>query len=71
MLDMCKKYDKDGNGTIEFDEFLEMSKVRTAQQLSFVTRLLLSPPAAQHACVAAVVELVLPTRHVVGKENVM
>jgi Ca2+-binding EF-hand superfamily protein len=28
MLDMCKKYDKDGNGTIEFEEFLEMSKVR-------------------------------------------
>lgn len=28
MLDMCKKYDRDGNGTIEFEEFLAMSKVR-------------------------------------------
>jgi hypothetical protein len=34
MLDMCKKYDKDGNGTIEFEEFLEMSKVRRSHDLA-------------------------------------
>eukprot|EP00878_Enallax_costatus_P000263 GHUV01000330.1.p1 GENE.GHUV01000330.1~~GHUV01000330.1.p1 ORF type:complete len:163 (+),score=49.00 GHUV01000330.1:236-724(+) len=27
MLNLCKKYDKNGDGTIDFDEFLEMAKV--------------------------------------------
>ncbi|WIA31030.1 hypothetical protein OEZ86_001068 [Tetradesmus obliquus] len=39
MLDMCRKYDKDGNGTIEFEEFLEMSKVLVGSRKNFTESL--------------------------------
>eukprot|EP00882_Tetradesmus_deserticola_P005600 GHRQ01005896.1.p1 GENE.GHRQ01005896.1~~GHRQ01005896.1.p1 ORF type:complete len:149 (+),score=57.69 GHRQ01005896.1:460-906(+) len=39
MLDMCKKYDKDGGGTIEFEEFLNMSKVLVGNRKKFTESL--------------------------------
>jgi hypothetical protein len=42
MLDLCRKYDHDGNGFIEFDEFFEMSKVKHEQ----------TPTTAMHGCCA-------------------
>lgn len=35
VMTMCAKYDTDGNGTIEFEEFLEMAKVLVGSRKNF------------------------------------
>lgn len=32
MMNLCKKFDKNGDGTIDFDEFLELAKVGWVSQ---------------------------------------